>query len=413
MLQAHERAEARQLGDLAGDEVANLVELFDVCPRVFRELFDAHGDPLVGLVHFQHDGFDFVAFLQNFAGVIDLARPGNVGHVNHAVQTFLQLDEGTVAGEVANLAFDLRAGFVFRFGVVPRIGFQLADTEADFLLVAVDAEHDRFDFLILLEHVARFGDALGPGQFGDVDETFDSGFEFHKRAVGHKIDDLAFDLRAHGKLAFDQIPRIGHLLFEAETDALLFLVDVEDNNVNVLADFQNFRRMADATPAHVRDVQQTVNAVTVNERTEVGDVLDRAFADVAGHHFAQQFLPTISALCLDEFAAGKNNVLPILIDFDDLEFVGVAHVLREILGRGHVNLRRGQKRLHADVDDQSAFDDGRDLALDRAALVANRKNLVPVLFELGFFLGQNDHAVLVFEFFNQDIHQIADLDLSL
>ena len=34
MLQADERAEAGELGDFAGDEVADLVELVDVAPRI-------------------------------------------------------------------------------------------------------------------------------------------------------------------------------------------------------------------------------------------------------------------------------------------------------------------------------------------------------------------------------------------
>ena len=177
---------------------------------------------------------------------------------------------------------------IFLRRAVPRIGFELADAEGNFLLLAVDAQHDRFDFLVLLEHVARFGDALGPGKFGDVDQAFDAGFELHKRAVRHEADDLALDLRADGIFRFDVVPRIGQLLLEAEADAFLFLVDVEHDHVNFLADLEHFRRMADAAPAHVGDVEQAVDAVEVDERAEIGDVLDRALADVARRHFAEK-----------------------------------------------------------------------------------------------------------------------------
>ena len=129
------------------------------------------------------------------------------------------------------------------------------------------------------------GDALGPGQFGDVDQAFDAGLEFHERAVGHEVDDLALDLGADGILRFDVVPRIGQLLLEAEADALLLVVDVEDDDVEVLADLEHFGRMADAAPAHVGDVEQAVDAVEVDERAEVGDVLDRALADVARASF--------------------------------------------------------------------------------------------------------------------------------
>jgi hypothetical protein len=40
-------------------------------------------------------------------------------------------------------------------------------------------------------------------------------------------------------------------------------------------------RVVDAAPGHVGDVQQAVDAAEVDERAEVGDVLDRAGDDVA------------------------------------------------------------------------------------------------------------------------------------
>ncbi len=143
-------------------------------------------------------------------------------------------------------------GGYFSSGLIPRIGFELANAEGDLLLVAVDAEHDGFDFLVRLEHVRRLGDALGPGEFGDVHETFDTGFEFDERAVGHEVDDLAFDLLADRVLGFDLFPRIGELLLEAEADAFLFAVDVENHDVDVLADLENFARDGRCGPSSCR-----------------------------------------------------------------------------------------------------------------------------------------------------------------
>ncbi len=70
------------------------------------------------------------------------------------------------------------------------------------------------------------------------------------------------------------------------------------------------------------------------------------------------------------------------------------------LGGADVDLRRGQESLDTNVDEQAAFDDGLDLACDRAAFIADGEDAVPVLLELGFFLGEDDHAVLVFELFD-------------
>ena len=213
-----------------------------------------------------------------------------------------------------------------------------------------------------------------------------------------------------GYFVFDIVPRIGHLLLQSQADAFLFLVNVQDDDVNVLADFENFGRMADAAPAHVGDMEQAVDAVEVNERAEIGDVLDRAFADVAGRHFGEQLGAFFVALLLDQLAAGEDDVLAVLVDFDDLEFVGVADELLEIFRGGDVNLRRGQKGLDADVDDQAAFDDRFDFAVDAAAFVADGEDVVPVLFELRFFVGEDDGAFLVFELLDEDIDFIADFE---
>src|SRR5438045_3281296 len=40
MLQPHKRSEAGKLRDIAGDQVANLVELINVFPRISAKLFD-------------------------------------------------------------------------------------------------------------------------------------------------------------------------------------------------------------------------------------------------------------------------------------------------------------------------------------------------------------------------------------
>src|SRR5581483_6969808 len=410
VLQADERAEAREFGDLAGDQVADLIIMIDVAPRIDSELLDADRDALIGLIDFEHNRLDLVALLEHLGGMIDLARPGNVRDVDHAVQTFLQFDESAIAGKIANLAFDFRARRVLLHGFVPRIGFELADAEGDFLLLAVDAQHHGLKFLIDLEYIRRLGDALGPGKFGDVNEAFDAGFQFHKRAVRHQIDNLALDLGANRILAFNIVPRIGELLLETEADAFLLAIDVEDNHVDVLADAQNVGRMIDAAPAHVGDVEQAVDAIEVDERAEIGDILDRAFANVARRHVGEQLGAAFVAFLFDEFAAGKDNVLPFLVDLDDLEVISVADITRQILGGGDVDLGSGQESFDADIDEQAAFDHRFDFAGDGAAFIANGEDLVPVLFELGLFLGEDNHALFVLELFDQDVDFVADLD---
>ena len=120
-------------------------------------------------------------------------------------------------------------------------------------------------------------------------------------------------------------------------------------HVDILADFEQFGGVSDSAPAHIGDVQQSIDTVEVDEGAEIGDVLDCALANISGSHFGQKLLTPFGALLLDELTARENDVLSFLVYFNDFKIVSVAHVLRQVLGRGHIDLRCGQKRFHPNV----------------------------------------------------------------
>ena len=409
VLQPDKRAEAGELGDLPFDEVADLVKLVDLVPRILRKLLDADGDALVFAVDLEHLCLDFQPLLQHLGRVVDLAGPGNVGNVDHGVESLLEPHEGAVAGEVANLTAHLCANLVFLLGQIPRVGVELADAEGDFLLVLVDAEHDGLDVLAGLEHLGRLVDALGPRQFADMHQPLDSRLQLDKRAVRHEVDHPASNLAADGVFLLDLVPGIGLFLFQAEADPLALLVDVEDDHLKFLAGGQHLGGMRDAAPAHVGDVQQAVQAVQVDERAEVGQVLDCALADVARHHVVEQFRALGRAFLLDQFAAAEHDVLPLEVELHHLEIVGLTDVRLEVVRGGDVDLRRRQERLHADVHDQPALDRRLDAALDVAPLLADGLDVVPVLFEDRLLVGQHDHAVAILELEDQHVHLYPEL----
>ena len=147
----------------------------------------------------------------------------------------------------------------------------------------------------------------------------------------------------------------------------------------------------------------------VDERAEVGQVLDVAGDHVADVDALQERLALGVALGLDEFAAREDDVLAVVVDLDDLEIVGVADELVEVLRRGDVDLAAGQERLDADVDHEAALDDALDLALDEAVAVEHADDLLPVLAVERFFAGEHDHALVVFETFEENVHFVADV----
>ena len=63
-----------------------------------------------------------VAQLEELLGVDHLARPGQVGDVDQALDALLQLDEGAEVGQRGDLAGDLVAGLVLLGDVGPGVG---------------------------------------------------------------------------------------------------------------------------------------------------------------------------------------------------------------------------------------------------------------------------------------------------
>ena len=70
-------------------------------------------------------------------------------------------------------------------------------------------------------------------------------------------------------------------LFEAEGDTFLVFIEIEDNDLDLLVELDDFFRVVDPAPAEVGDVDQAVDAAEVDEYTVGSDVLDGSFEDLA------------------------------------------------------------------------------------------------------------------------------------
>src|SRR4029077_5633400 len=80
-------------------------------------------------------------------------------------------------------------------------------------------------------------------------------------------------------------------LLEPERDPLRLRVVLEDPDGDLVPHLEKLGRMIDAPPAHVRDVQEPINAAEIDERAVLGDVLDDAADDLS-------FLEGLERLCL-------------------------------------------------------------------------------------------------------------------
>ena len=121
--------------------------------------------------------------------------------------------------------------------------------------------------------------------------------------------------------------------------------------------------MIDAAPAHVGDVQQAVDAAQVDERAEVGDVLDDALAELADFELLEQLGLLLRPLGLDEAAAADDDVAAGFVDLEHQALDLFADVFADVVRPADIDLAGRQEHVDADVDQQAALDLARDLPL--------------------------------------------------
>src|SRR5262249_8559550 len=166
--------------------------------------------------------------------------------------------------------------------------------------------------------------------------------------------------------------------------------------------------MSEPPPRHICDMQQTIHAIQIDERTEIGDVLDGAGYAVSDIDALHEFLAVFASLLLDDLASAEHDVFAVVVELDDFEIVRVADELLQILRRNHIDLRRWQKGLDPDVYHQATFDDRFHLASDQTVIFKNSNDFVPVLAVSGFLLRENNHAFFIFEPLQQHVDLVTN-----
>src|SRR6185437_12900829 len=361
----------------------------------------------------KHDGFDFLALLvvahRGFAGV----GPREIRQMHEAVDAARQADENAEVGDRLDLAGDLVALLVIDGELVPGIGHALLHPQRDAPAILVDLENHHLDFVAELHDLRRMNVLVRPVHFGNVHETFDARFDLDERAVVGDVRDLAEEARARRIATRQTDPRVVSELLQSQRYAVLLLVELQHLRGDFIADGQHFRRMLDAAPGEVGDVQQAVDAAKVDERAVIGDVLDDALDRRAFGQRRKQLLAFLAEAFLEHCAARDDDVVALAVELDDLEIELLVLVRRRVLDRTDVDERSGQERTDAvDHDGEPALDLARDEPLDDRALLHRRFEVVPGLEALGLVARQARFAVAVFKAFDRDGDEIAGLDLD-
>ena len=139
-----------------------------------------------------------------------------------------------------------------------------------------------------------------------------------------------------------------------------------DLDGDLLADLDDLAGVLDVLPRELGDVDETVDAAEVDERTEVDDRRDDALADLALVEVREERRTRLGLRLLEQRAAREHHVVAVLVELEDLRLDLLAEVRREVADAAQLDERSREEAAEADVDDQSALDDLDDRTGDDA-----------------------------------------------
>ncbi len=245
-----------------------------------------------------------------------------------------------------------------------------------------------------------------------MDEALDALLQLDEGAVIGDAEHAPFNPRADGIALGGIEPRIGRELLEAERDALLVFVELENLDLDLIADVDQIARMRESAPGHIGDVQQAVDPTQVDESAVVGEVLHGARQDHALFEVLQGLRAADRLLFLEDLFARDDDVAALLVQLDNADLNGLTDPGVEIAHRAQLQLRAGQERLNADVDREATLHATHHRAGDRRLFVVRLLHRVPHAQPLGFFVAKQVAAFRLLAL-DHDVDTVARLQLRL
>ena len=280
--------------------------------------------------------------------------------------------------------------------------------------VGIDVEHHALDDVADVDQLRRMLHALRPRHLADVDQAFDALLQFDERAVVGHADDASGNVRALGITMLGIEPRIGRELLESERDALLLFVVLQNLDLNLIADVDQVFGVSEASPGHVGDVEQAVEAAEIDERAVLGQVLHDAGQDRSFFEVLERLGALFVLLAFEQIFARDDDVAALLVQLDDGDFDGLALHAVEIADGAQVNLRAGQERVRAEnVDGQAALDAVDHDGLDRLLLVVGLFDFFPGVDALRLLVREVDVALFGLALVAHHVDFVAGLELGL
>jgi hypothetical protein len=162
--------------------------------RALFKLLHAEADALLLDIDVEHDRLHLLALAVQRQRVLARDAPGDVRHVDHAVDIAIEADEQAEFGRVLDFALDDGTDRVLLGEGFPRVVLRLLEAErcgaCRCRLRAPDV-----DFLAGRNDLAGVDVLLGPAHFGNVDQAFDARLPVRRSAVFGDVGDAAGSLR--------------------------------------------------------------------------------------------------------------------------------------------------------------------------------------------------------------------------
>src|SRR3954453_4231689 len=233
------------------------------------------------------------------------------------------------------------------------------------------------------------------GELRDVYEALDARDDLDEGAEGNDLGDLALQRIARLVLVEPSPPGLLLRLLEPKRDSLALAVDVEDLHADRFAHREDLGRVVHMAPGKLRDVDQAVDPVEIDEGAEVDDVGDLALDDHPGLQPPEDLLADLLALLLQDGAPREHHVVAAAVELDDLPLERLALELVQVVDAPDVDERCWQEAAPAQVEDQPSLDALDHGPLDRLARFGGRLDLAPGLLEAGPLLGEQQAPPLV------------------
>src|SRR6266699_5785259 len=395
------------------DELALFVARDEVVEGIAFELLDPERNPFALDVDRKHLSLGLLALLEIAHRLLARQSPRQVREVHQAVDSALKPDENAEVGDRLDLALDLVALLEVHRELFPGIGKALLHAEGDAAPLLVDLEDHDLHLVAERDHFRRMHVLVGPVHLRDVHQAFDALLDLDEGAVVGEIGHLAEEARSRGIAAREAHPGILSQLLQSEGNAILLGVEFQHLRRDLVAHVEHFRRVLDAPPGEVGDVQQAVDSAQVDERAVVGDVLDDALDDGALMQVREQRLALGALRGFQHRAARHDDVFPFPVKLDNLELHLLALVGQGVLDGADVHERPGQESSNSvGHNGEAAFYLAGDHAFHQRAGFERLLQVEPGREALRLVARQARLAVAVLERLDRDAGEVAGLDLD-